>query len=126
MSQPYPRANRIRYDALSVVAAWFLLALCGVLWLLALALGTKVQPFLTFALPAFLGAALLHLVLAFMHKCPVCRKHPTVQGFKPVHPNAVRQSKLAGWAGVVARVLAGGPFVCIHCGTEFTLNERRA
>jgi hypothetical protein len=74
----------------------------------------------------FVAVALVHLVLAFTHKCPVCEKHPTVQGFKPVHPASVSQSKLSGWAGVVASVVRNSSFVCIHCGTEFTLNEPRA
>jgi hypothetical protein len=126
MSQPYPHAQRIRYDALSVAVAWALLVLSVVLWLFAVALAAQVLPLFTFALFAFFAAAAVHLILAFTHKCPVCGKHPTVQGFKPVHPDAARQSKLTGWSGVVVRVLVGGPFVCIHCGTEFTLNEARA
>jgi hypothetical protein len=98
MSQPYPHSHRIRYDAWSVAAAWVLLLLCVVLGLLGTALQAQVWPYFALTFSAFVSAAAVHLVLAFTHQCPVCSKHPTVQGFKPVHPASVKQSKLTSRA----------------------------
>jgi hypothetical protein len=126
MKQRYPHATAIRWDAYSVVAAWALLAVCVLLVVLGVLVS---QSFFYTVIPVFkvfVAVAAVRLGLAFTHKCPICGKRPTVQGFTPVHPASIAQSKLSGWAGVVARVVVGGPFVCIHCGTEFSLNEPRA
>ncbi|WP_156374676.1 hypothetical protein [Pseudorhodoferax sp. Leaf274] len=66
-----------------------------------------------------LGFGALHAVLAFIHKCPMCAKRPMVEGFTQIHPDAVSQSKLRGWAGVAWNVHRNQRFVCIHCGTPF-------
>jgi hypothetical protein len=119
MSLPYPFASRIRADAYAVVAAWALMLLCAVLWLLGSVARLPVREALSYAFSAFLIVAAIHVVLAFTHKCPVCSKHPTVQGFKPVHPDSVAQSRLTGWSGVVISVLRRRQLICIHCGTRF-------
>jgi hypothetical protein len=53
------------------------------------------------------------------HRCPACRKHPTIQGFEPPDPNSTEQSAASGWAGAVVNVLRRRRLVCIHCGEGF-------
>jgi predicted RNA-binding Zn-ribbon protein involved in translation (DUF1610 family) len=117
--QVYPQATLIRWDAYSVVFAWVILATGMLLWVLGLLFRLPLGSTLTWLFVIFMVAALPHLVLAFMHKCPACGKHPTIQGFTPVHPASAKQSKLRGWAGVVVRVVANESFICIHCGTAW-------
>ena len=116
----YPHARLIRWDASVVVATWVLLIVAGAaLLLVALVKPTAVQ-WAIWVLYAALGFGVLHVVLAFMHRCPVCTKRPMVQGFTPVHRDAALQSTLSGWAGVAWNVYRHRRFVCIHCGTPFT------
>ena len=81
------------------------------------------MPWAIWVLYAGLGFAALHAVLAFIHKCPVCKKRPMVEGFTPVHPDSAPQSKLNGWAGVAWSVHRNRRFICIHCGTPFTCDQ---
>lgn len=100
LMRQYPQARLIRWDAFIVVTAWLLLAAAGV----AVVLIALVEPAaMEWAMAVlYLGISLtaLHVVMAFIHKCPVCTKRPMIEGFTPVHPNAALQSKLKGWAGV--------------------------
>ncbi|MFN9449972.1 MAG: hypothetical protein ACK58U_09985 [Rubrivivax sp.] len=70
---------------------------------------------------AFCIAASVHLFLSFRHACPQCGKHPTIQRFKPPHPNSLTQSKVSGWGGVVVNILRRRRLVCIHCGAEYRI-----
>jgi hypothetical protein len=74
-------------------------------------------------LPAFIVFAMTHLILSFCHKCPLCGRHPTVQGFKSRHPGAFGQAALKGWSGTVVNILLRRRLVCIHCGQEFTVRS---
>lgn len=112
----YPNANVIYLDALSVALVWAM-APIGIVFYYFLNL--EALAILTIVI-FFLGI-LLHIVLAFLHRCPVCEKHPTIQGFAPPHEASVGQSYCTGWAGVVVSVLRRHKFVCIHCGTKFDL-----
>jgi hypothetical protein len=53
------------------------------------------------------------------HSCPVCQRHPTIQGFGPIHRLAERGKGLDGWSRVVWNVFRNRPFRCIHCGEQF-------
>jgi hypothetical protein len=116
----YPQAKLIRWDALVVVAAWVLIPVAGLAVVLAGLVKPAAVQWAMFVLYLGLGLAALHAVLAFIHKCPVCTKRPMVEGFAPVHPDSVSQSKLKGWAGVAWNVHRNRRFTCIHCGTAFT------
>lgn len=117
--QQYPRARLLRLDALAAVAAWAF----GLLALMALAMSWVLGPSFEVAAKGALGlffvAAGAHVVLAFLHRCPVCGKHPTVQGLTPVHPDSVSQSRLSGWSGAIWNVFRRKQVVCIHCGSGF-------
>ena len=116
----YPQHRLLRADSYTVILAWVALPSAFV----ALFLGKYSQ--LPISIYDFLGLfavffifALSHLALSLLHRCPTCKKHPTIQGFKPIHPAAKSQKGLDGWARVVWNVFRKKPFRCIHCGDEF-------
>ena len=115
----YPKVGHIRADSISVLVTWFFMGLTGVLWVLQAVGMYALKPAVDVALWAFFLAAGVHVLLAFLHKCPSCSKHPTIQGFKPPHPASLSQSRAQGWAGVVMSVVFRKCFVCIHCGAEY-------
>ena len=119
----YPRAKLIRWDASVVVATWALLAVAGAAVVLVGLIEPAAMQWAMLVLYVGLGFGALHVVIAFIHKCPVCAKRPMVEGFTPVHPDSVFQSKLSGWAGVAWNVHRNRRFVCIHCGTPFKCNQ---
>jgi hypothetical protein len=94
------------------------MAVAGALWLARVAGVHGLESAAKLALWTFFLAAGVHITLAFLHKCPSCDKHPTIQGFKPPHPASLGQSRAQGWAGVVMSVVIRRCFVCIHCGVE--------
>jgi hypothetical protein len=118
----YPQSRLMLADVYSVLTAWTLLALF-MLGLIASGVLKLSQHWLNLVLGiplfAFFSAALLHITLALSHRCPSCGKHPTVQGFKPIHPNAVPKSGISGWARVVWSTYRERQFVCIHCGASW-------
>lgn len=95
------------------------MVLTAVLWLFQAIDIHTFGPAVVVALWGFFLAAGLHVILAFLHKCPSCSKHPTIQGFKPPHPASLGQSRAQGWAGVAMSVVLRKRFVCIHCGAEY-------
>ncbi|MET0983163.1 MAG: hypothetical protein ABWY02_13760 [Telluria sp.] len=115
----YPKVGLIRADSISVMITWFFMGLTGVLWLFQATGVHALEHAVAVALGAFFLAAGVHVTLAFLHKCPSCAKHPTIQGFKPPHPASLGQSRAQGWAGVVMSVVLQKRFVCIHCGAEY-------
>jgi hypothetical protein len=119
----YPHARLIRWDALVVVVAWALLAVSGGGVLLVGLLKPAALQWAMWALYVALGFSALHVLLAFIHKCPVCAKRPMIEGFTPVHPDSISQARLNGWAGVAWNVHRHRRFICIHCGTEFTCDR---
>ena len=121
MTQRYPQAKAIRLDSYAVMGAWTFLILAGVSWIAATTLDMPVGRLAAISFAAFFSLALAHLFLAFRHKCPECRKRPTIQGLSPVHPASSGQAVFEGWAGVVVSVVRRGKFVCIHCGAPFSV-----
>lgn len=117
----YPQSKAIRFDAYSVVVAWASLGLVALLLVPVLA-GLPLLPLLYVAGALFLLSVAAHLLLAFAHRCPECSKHPTIQGFAPVHPQA-QASTADGWAGVVIGVVKHQQFVCIHCGAAYSVSR---
>jgi uncharacterized membrane protein len=87
----YPNSRIARIDARVVAVCWLLLALLAVTLPLSKAWPAETGALLPANFAAFLVAALLHVVLSFKHACPACGKHPTIQGFKAVHPNSVNR-----------------------------------
>jgi len=115
----YPQTRLIRADARSVLVTWFFLALSASLWALATMGVPGLEGAVKLAWGAFLLAGLVHVLLALRHRCPACKKHPTVQGFRAPHPASLGQSRTPGWAGVVVSVARERRFVCIHCGAGY-------
>lgn len=120
----YPRSHVALVDAWSVAICWLLLALLALSSIVL-----KIWPELPGAalaanFVAFVGAMLVHLVLSLLHACPSCGKHPTVQGFKAVHPNSVGQSVFTGWGGAVVNILRRRRLICIHCGSEYRIDMK--
>ena len=120
----YPQYRLIRADAAVVVACWGALLGGVVAFVVTFVLfeifavsvpDSVVQAF--FACALFLG--LLHVVTSLTHRCPNCRKHPTIQGFKPIHEKAIVESGITGWGRVVWDVFRNKPFTCIHCGDVY-------
>jgi hypothetical protein len=101
------------------VACWLLLGLLLVTLPASKAWPEYVGALFSANLTAFLLTGLVHVVLSLAHACPACGKHPTAQGFKPVHPKSVGQSAFSGWSGVVVNILRRQRLVCIHCGVEY-------
>ena len=117
----YPKSATALADARVVAITWMLLATSGVAWFAEKLLGAP-TPFVhaVFGLCVFSG--FIHVAMSFGHKCPSCGKHPTIQGFKAVHPKSLNQSKASGWAGVVVNILRRRRLVCIHCGEEYQID----
>ena len=64
----------------------------------------------------FLPGAALYFCVAFLFRCPSCRRFVLVQTFRPVHPQARRINGLAAWSTIVLDILRQGRFTCMHCG----------
>ena len=117
----YPKSSTALTDARVVAVTWALLVLSGVAWLAHKLLGAPfLLPQAVFAV--FVVSGFVHVAMSLRHRCPSCGKHPTIQGFKPPHPNSASQSKASGWAGVVVNILRRRRLVCIHCGAQFQVN----
>ena len=107
-----------KLDVLSVFIAWSLL----IIFFLALGYGKFLSPpeanasHLVYIFGVFVGAVVLHIVLAFFNRCPHCNKCLTVQGFKSPHP-----ASSGDWSKVVWRWFSGS-IVCIHCGQRVNTN----
>jgi hypothetical protein len=117
----YPKSATALTDARVVAVTWVLLALSGVTWLSHKLLGAP-SVLIQAVFAIFVVSGFVHVAMSFRHKCPSCGKHPTIQGFKPPHPNSIGQSKASGWAGAVVNILRRHRLVCIHCGAEFQIN----
>ena len=116
----YPQSRLIKIDAYSAVVAWLSMAV-ALLAFLALLLGLPVKPLLIAITAVFLIAAVAHVSFALAHNCPDCLKHPTIQGFSPLHPSAIKPG-IDGWAHVVLDVVKRDHFTCIHCGAAFRVS----
>jgi len=118
--QPYPKSRSIRFDAWLAVGAWVLLLvfMTGAVlsWTSFELQGKRV---LVWALGTFLLVVVVRLPVTLSHRCPVCQKRPTVQGFAPIHDLAKHDKGLDGWSRVVWNVFRNRPFRCIHCGEQF-------
>ena len=122
MLTQYPQTRLIRLDALSVFASWYLFYLS---FLVLVAAYFDIVPYsvVVWVFGSCVLTAMIHVLLANMHRCPNCNKHPTIEGFRPVHPASEQQSNVSGWAGVIKNVMKNKKFVCIHCGQEFACDN---
>src|SRR5690606_17752270 len=117
---PYPQFRLIRLDAMAAVGSWVsLLAFIIGAGFSAFSIVEVEVSFVLFPFLAFFFFALLHISASFLHRCPKCARHPTVQGFTPVHDSAKSDRGLEGWGRVVWDVFRNSPFRCIHCGEEY-------
>jgi hypothetical protein len=99
IASKYPKVGHIRADSISVIVTWFFMGLTGALWLLQAVGMYALRPAVNVALWTFFLAAGVHVVLAFLHKCPSCSKHPTIQGFKRrIRPSSASLALKAGRA----------------------------
>jgi len=119
----YPGSKMALLDARVVALAWASMVLVAVVWFARQLLGfPALGPLLPALIGVFFVAAIIHVVLSLQHACPVCDKHPTIEGFGATHEDSKSQAALSGWAGVVLNILKRRQFVCIHCGTHFTIS----
>ena len=93
---PYPQARLLRADATSVVVTWSFMALAALLWWISAFMLPVLEGATRLALWGMFLAGGVHVVLALLHRCPGCGKHPTIQGFKAPHPASLSQSRAAG------------------------------
>jgi hypothetical protein len=119
----YPSSRMALLDARVVAVAWGSMALAAVLWFPGRLLNLPVfASLLLVVVGVFFAAAVLHVILSFQHACPVCGKHPTVEGLSATHVDSQSQAALRGWSGAVLNILRRRQLVCIHCGTRFAIN----
>jgi hypothetical protein len=118
----YPQSRRIKLDSWAAVAAWALLVALFIL-LFAILTGATSARYLIVVGVLFVTAAIAHVLFALTHKCPECSKHPTIQGFAQVRPDAELRSKMDPWARVVWDVVRRGRFTCMHCGTPYEISR---
>jgi hypothetical protein len=118
----YPGSKIALFDARVVALAWASMGLAAVLWFAQLLDLPALAPLLPALIGVFFVAAIVHVVLSLQHACPVCDKHPTVEGFGATHEDSKSQAALSGWAGAVLNILKRRQLVCIHCGTHFTIS----
>jgi len=116
----YPKSRWIRIEAWLTVLAWvvLLVLLVGVVmsWTSFEAQGKSIA---VWAMGIFFFTALASVSATLGHKCPVCRKRPTVEGFAPLHEFTKHENGLVGGSRVAWRVFRNRPFRCIHCGEQF-------
>lgn len=117
----YPQARLLRADAASVVVTWSFMAAAVLLWWISAFMAPALGGAARLALWGMFLAGAVHIVLALLHRCPGCGKHPTIQGFAAPHPASLSQSRAAGWAGVVTSVVRRRRFACIHCGAGYVV-----
>jgi hypothetical protein len=120
----YPQFRLIRLDAIAAVGSWasFLVGALALIIGSGLSVFSIVEvdgSFVFFPCLAFFVLALVHCAASFLHRCPTCARHPTIQGFTPVHDSAKSSRGLEGWSRVVWDVFRKRPFRCIHCGDEY-------
>lgn len=115
--ETYPQSRLLRANAYLAVAAWPLLALAAGLLLLTAAFGLPLRN-LIIAGTAFALIVLIQVGVALVHKCPRCGKHPTIQGFAPLHPD-IEPDFLRMALDVIKR----REFACIHCGTRYRVSS---
>lgn len=119
----YPASKMALLDARVVALAWGCMVLTAVLWIVSRFFDLSVAtPLLLMSVGVFFVAAIAHVVLSFRHTCPVCSKHPTIEGFGPIDEDSRSQAKFVGWSGVVLNILKRRQLVCIHCGTRFVVD----
>jgi hypothetical protein len=117
----YPKSSTALLDSRVVVTAWILLVCIGVGAPIAQWAGFDIVSPGVVLLMVFLLSVIAHVVLSLSHRCPACGKPPTVQQFRPPHPNSHGQSRLSGWSGAVMNVIRRRRLVCIHCGAEYRI-----
>ena len=119
----YPGSRMALLDARMVALAWLSMLLAATLWIVEQLLDVSaLVPLLPVSVALFFITVIAHVVLSFRHACPVCGKHPTIEGFGPVHENSRSQAMFTGWAGAVLNILKRRQLVCIQCGAHFTIN----
>jgi hypothetical protein len=119
----YPGSRMALLDARVVALAWLSMLLAATFWIVEQLLDVAVLvPLLPVSVALFLITVVAHVVLSFRHACPVCGKHPTIEGFGPVHENSSSQAMFTGSPGAILNILKRRQLVCIHCGTHFTIN----
>ena len=117
-----------KLNAIAVYLAWANLAFF-VLFILAafiIAIAEVKIPsgidgiFIVYSLAAFIGFALIHMILSFFVRCPHCHKCLTIQGYgnKSTSPNGI----MDGWSHVAIKWFSG-TVNCIHCGSEVNTNS---
>ncbi len=110
--------NRIvigKINAIAIYITWTFLAVL-VIGIVGIILKfERLVPLIPVGFGGLIIFGLLHVMLSFYVRCPVCNKMLTFQGTKkPVHaPN----SNLDGWA-YTALMWFTGNVTCIHCGSS--------
>ena len=115
-----PKPTLIKIDAWLAIFALALLLIVILVFILGFYdIFSDKQVVIAFQM--FSATLIAHIILAGFLKCPICNQHPTLQSFKPVHPNSNKKWGMDGWAVVIVNVALDSKFRCIHCGSEFHL-----
>ncbi len=92
---------------------WLVVLFAGMVAVLALHSAVVVA----IALPVFLLSILVLLPLAFLFRCPSCRRRLLVQGWSSLHPSRKRLPfGVASWLAVAFDITRHRKFTCMHCG----------
>ena len=110
-----PLARRL-YAASAIIvwaSCWVALLFAGIL----LQFTFRWPWFAIVASAVFIISQPVALVLAFLFRCPACRRRLFVQGWRTLHPaRRVLLPGIASWIAVALDIVRSREFICMHCG----------
>lgn len=117
---PFPQSTLLYITSKIVLWTWcwLVLSIVGMIG----GVVTQIDYFL-FPWIIFLPSALVYGVLAFIIKCPTCKKAVTVQPVKlPPYAKKNNIYGFSGWSGIILNVFFNKKFICMHCGSRFKID----
>lgn len=121
-SSPFPQSKLLLFVSKMVICAWGVIAI-GLIGALTSTVTKNLYIFLG-SVSILMPIVITYLVLAFMIKCTNCHKAITIQSFTtPPYVNANKIKGIIGWSGIILNVILNKKFTCMHCGTNYKINE---
>jgi len=124
MNSPlYASADRLRFASWLAIAAWALLLVVIVHFILSVisplraVWGINDLVFIS-VLCLFLVFALSYVLVAYGLQCPSCGRRFLVQGIGAKHSNASRIFGMDHWASAIVDVVRRGQCICMYCGAK--------